>query len=49
MPRPEAQLSTCLLTVKDEDVNSITEIRDVHALVQLVAPVASEIGGCSAP
>ena len=25
-PRPEAQLSTCLLTVKDEDIDGITEI-----------------------
>ena len=25
-PRPEAQLSTCSVTVKDEDVDGITEI-----------------------
>ena len=31
MPRLEAQLSTCLVTMKDEDVDSITEIGDVHA------------------
>jgi len=32
-PRPEAQLSTCLhvVTVKDEDLDSIAEIGDVHA------------------
>ena len=29
LPQPEAQLSTCLFTVKDED--GITEIGNVHA------------------
>jgi len=31
MSQPEAQLSTCLVTVKDEDVDGITEIGDVQA------------------
>ena len=33
-PRPEAQLSTCLLTGKDKDVD---EIGDVHASRKCIA------------